>query len=117
MKKLINSFKYAICGIKSSFKSERNMKLHFFSMCCVIILGILLKISLLEWIICLILFSLVISAEMFNTSIETIVDMITKENNKLAKLAKDIAAGAVLFNAIIAFIIGLLIFLPKFFSY
>ena len=113
LKKLINSFKYAICGIKTSFKSERNMKIHVVAMILVIIMGIILKISKFEWIICIILFSIVIGAELFNTSIEIVVDMITKEKNEMAKKAKDISAGGVLVIAIGAAIIGFIIFIPK----
>ena len=112
-KKLINSFKYAIEGIITSFKTERNMKIHIFIMILVIIAGIILKISALDWIILVIMFALVISAELFNTTFETVVDMVTKERNEKAKLAKDIAAGAVLVLAIGSIIVGLIIFIPK----
>ncbi len=112
-KKLINSFKYAFKGIGSSLKSEQNVKIHFAMMVLVIIAGILLNISMWEWIICFILFGLVISLEMVNTAIEIVVDMVSPEYNLKAGHVKDIAAGAVLVNAIVAFIVGLLIFLPK----
>ena len=112
-KKLINSFKYAFTGIITSFKTERNMKIHVFIMLLVIIVGIALKVSSLEWMILVILFALVISAELFNTAIETVVDMITKEKNEKAKIAKDVAAGAVLILAIGSIIVGLIIFIPK----
>ena len=112
--KLINSFKYAFEGIGSSFKSERNMKIHIAILSFVLLFGILLKISVLEWIACIFCFALVISGELFNTAIETTVDLITEEKNEKAKKAKDIAAGAVLVFAIASSIIGILIFLPKF---
>jgi len=113
-KKLINSFKYAGEGIVSSFKSERNMKIHMFIMLIVILAGILLKLSAIEWIICVLLFGIVISAELFNTALETIVDMVSPEKNEKAKLAKDVSAGAVLVVAIGAAIVGSIIFIPKF---
>ena len=112
-KKLFNSFKYAIEGIISSFKTERNMKIHIIIMILVIILSALLKISVTEWIICLILFALVISAELFNTAIETTVDLAMPEKNDKAKLAKDVSAAAVLVIALSSAIIGLIIFVPK----
>lgn len=112
-KKLINSFKYAISGIITSFKTERNMKIHILVMILVIIAGIIFKLSLLDWIILVIMFGLVISAELFNTAIETTIDMITKEKNEKAKIAKDVAAGAVLVLAIVSVIVGLIIFIPK----
>lgn len=112
-KKIINSFKYAVEGIITSFKSERNMKIHVVIMLLVILAGVIFKISKIEWIICILLFGIVISGELFNTAIETIVDMITTEKNEKAKIAKDVSAGAVLVLAIGAAIIGLIIFIPK----
>lgn len=112
-KKLINSFKFAFKGIGSSIKSERNMKIHFTMMILVVLAGIILNISMWEWITCFILFGLVISLEMVNTAIEIVVDLVSPTFNDRAGRTKDIAAGAVLVNAIVAFIIGLLIFLPK----
>ena len=113
MKKIRNSFKYAIEGIWTSFKTERNMKIHIFIMILVIIAGIILKINKSEWIICIILFAIVIGSELFNTSIETIVDMVMPEKNEKAKIAKDVSAGAVLVVAIGAAIIGLVKFVPR----
>ena len=112
-KKIINSFKYAIEGIITSFKTETNMKIHILITVSVLIMGFLLKLSKLEWIICIFAITIVITAELFNTAIETIVDMITKEKNEKAKIAKDISAGAVLVTAIGAAIVGVTIFLPK----
>ena len=112
-KKVINSFKYAFEGVFSSFKTERNMKIHIFIMIMVIIAGILFKINKYEWIICIICFALVISGELFNTAIETVVDMIMPYKNDKAKLVKDISAGGVLILAISSTIVGLIIFIPK----
>lgn len=112
-KKLINSFKYAIEGIIASFKTERNMKLHILAMILVILLGIIVKLSKLEWIICIILFAIVIAGELFNTAIETAVDIAMPHRNEKAKLAKDVSAGAVLIIAIASLIIGGIIFVPK----
>lgn len=113
MKKLIYSFKYAFEGIFTGFKQEQNMKIHVVIMLLVIILGVVLKISALEWIICIILFGVVISAELFNTAIEQTVNIAMPEINEKAKIAKDVSAGAVLVTAISAAIIGLIIFAPK----
>ena len=113
MKEFINSFKYAIQGIIVAIKEERNLKIHICMMMLVIISGIILKISTIEWIICILLFILVISAELFNTAIETIVNMITLEKNENAKRAKDVSAGAVLVLAIGSAIIGGIIFFSK----
>lgn len=82
-------------------------------MLMVIVAGVTLRINTTEWSVVLILCGLVISLELINTAIENAVDLVTKEYNEKAKNAKDIAAGAVLFSAIIAAIIGFIIFLPK----
>lgn len=116
MKKIINSFKYAFEGIITGLKEEKNMKIHILIMILVIIMGIILKISKIEWIICIILFGFVISLELINTAIENTVDLITKEINPKAKIIKDVAAGAVLISAISSIIIGLIIFMPKIIS-
>lgn len=112
-KKLINSFKYAFVGIGSASKTERNLKIHISIMILVIIFGFLFKISFIEWMICIGLFSLVIGGELFNTAIEAVVDIASPKINEKAKLAKDVSAGAVLIFAIGSAIIGLSIFLPK----
>lgn len=112
-KNVIISFKYAFQGVFSAIKTERNLKIHISIMILVIIAGIFLKISKMEWIICIILFGLVIGGEMLNSAIETVVDIAMPEINPKAKFAKDVAAGAVLIFAISSAIIGLIIFIPK----
>lgn len=115
MKKFILSFKYAIKGIITGIKEERNMKIHLLAVIVVIAMGIIYKISKIEWIICIALFGLVISSELINTAVENTVDLITDEKKELAKKAKDTAAGAVLVNSIISAIIAGLIWIPKIF--
>lgn len=112
--KLTFSFKYAFEGIISTIKEERNMFIHFLISIIVVIAGVYVRLSLNEWLICLLLFALVFSLELINTAIENTVDLVTTKKNKKAKLAKDAAAGAVLIAAIFASIIGIIIFLPKF---
>jgi diacylglycerol kinase (ATP) len=113
LNKLINSFKYAIDGIKIAIKTEQNLRIHITIMILVIIAGIILKISKIEWIICIILFGFVISLELVNTAIENTVDLITMEKNPKAKIAKDVSAAAVLVAAGMSAIVGLIIFVPK----
>ena len=110
---LFNSFKCAFNGIKTVFFKERNFKIHTLAMILVIIFGFILKLSLFEWIICLICFALVMGLEMINTAIEKTVDLAEPNYNETAKLAKDIAAGAVFIVAIFSAIIGIIIFAPK----
>ncbi len=110
---LINSFKYACMGIKSAIKSERNMKIHVLATLIVIAFGFILGLDPLEWVACIFSIVIVISSEMLNTAIETVVDLVSPNINPLAKKAKDIAAGSVLVMAIGAFLVGLIIFIPK----
>ncbi len=112
-KNVISSFKYAFQGMFSALKTERNLKIHVTIMILVIIAGIVLKISKIEWIICIILFGLVIGGEMLNSAIETVVDIAMPDINPKAKFAKDAAAGAVLVLAIASAIIGFMIFGSK----
>ena len=112
---MIKSFKYAWEGIKSSIKSEQNMKVHILIMELVVLLGLVLNINYYEWLIILVCFMVVISGELFNTAIENVVNLLSPNKNEIAKLSKDIAAGAVLVGAFFSAIIGLMIFLPKIF--
>lgn len=113
MKKRIQSFGYAAHGIRMVFSSEPNMKIHLVVTLIVIICGFLFSISITEWLSCILCMGLVIGAEMINTAIENLVNLVSPEHNQLAGKVKDIAAGAVLVCAIISVIIGLLIFAPK----
>lgn len=110
---LLKSFQYAFSGIITGIKTERNMMIHYSALGLVVVFGITLNISVTEWCICLILCALVISMELVNTAIEAVVDLVTKEQRRRAKIAKDTAAGAVLIAAITAAVIGGIIFVPK----
>lgn len=110
---LWKSFGYAFAGIKTNLAKERNLLIHVCFMLLVIVAGFLFQISMTEWLICIILFGIVISLELVNTAIETVVDICMPDINPKAKLAKDTAAGAVLVVAISSAIIGLIIFIPK----
>lgn len=110
---LFNSFKCAFNGIKNVFINERNFKIHTLAMILVIIFGFIFKLSLTEWIICLICFALVMGLEMVNTAIEKTVDLAEPNFNETARIAKDASAGAVLLVSILSAIIGIIIFAPK----
>ena len=90
-KRLTSSFKYAFQGIIQSYKGEQNLKIHTFIAILVIIFGFFLKISYVEWLICLVLIGLVLMAEFFNTAIEYVVDLASPKVHPLAKAAKDTA--------------------------
>ena len=113
LKRLIYGFGYAGRGIFSAIKSEQNFVIELFFAVMAIIMGFVLKISTTEFAIIALTISLVLSLELVNTSIEYTVDMAMPEIHPLAKVAKDVSAGAVLMSAITSVIIGLIIFLPK----
>lgn len=110
---LYKSFGYAFQGIFNTIRTERNIKIHCVAAILVTIFGIWLQISKTEWMICFILFGLILALELVNTAVEATVDLFTEERKPLAKKAKDAAAGAVLIVAIFAAVIGILIFIPK----
>ncbi len=110
---LVQSFAHAIDGIISGLKAERNMVIHFAAMALVTVFALVLQCSKLEWCVLIVLFAMVISAELMNTALEAAVNLTSPEHQPLAKLAKDTAAGAVLVTATAAFIVGMIIFVPK----
>ena len=110
---LYKSFGYAFQGIFNTIRTDRNIKIHCVAAILVTIFGIWLQISKTEWMICFILFGLILALELVNTAVEATVDLFTEERKPLAKKAKDAAAGAVLVAAIFAAVIGILIFIPK----
>ena len=107
-------FSYALEGIFSAMRTERNLRIDICVAVVALILCFFLKVELWGWVAVLIFISLVLFAEMFNTAIETVVDMTTPEFHPLAKRAKDIAAGAVFILAILAFCGGLVIYIDAF---
>ena len=112
VRKFIKSFSYAIQGIVTAMH-EQNFRFHLLSAVIVIIAGLFTGLSIMEWMIVVLVITLVIGAEMFNTAIERVVDLASPDYHPLAKQAKDIAAASVLVFAVCSVIIGLLIFLPK----
>ena len=92
-KRLLNSFKYASEGIKQSYKGEQNLKIHTFIAILVVVFGFFLKISYVEWLICLVLIGLVLMAEFFNTAIEYVVDLASPKIHSFSKAYKDTACA------------------------
>lgn len=113
IKRLRKSFGYAFKGIDDVIEHEPNMKIHVVAAILVVIMAFILKVSIIEWIILVLLIGAVLAAETINTTIENLVDMYTKEYDEKAKIVKDTAAGTVLILAITSAIIGLIIFIPK----
>jgi undecaprenol kinase len=115
LRKLLLSFKFAFEGIIHSARSEQNIRFHLLATMIVIVAGFFTGLEKGEWIIILLLIGGMLSLEMMNTAIERVVDLVSPGWQPLAKQAKDVAAGAVLVFATISAIIGILIFLPKWF--
>ena len=112
-KNIIDSFKHAIDGLIYAFKDTRNLWVDVAVAVVVVTMGFIFKISLIEFCILLLCISLVISFELINTAVEEAVNLAMPSLHPIAKISKDVSAGAVLFSAIISFIIGLIIFIPK----
>jgi len=113
-KKLIRSFKFADEGIMYTISTQRNMKLHLVFALAVLLMGMTFHFDRDEALYVLIAIGMIFFAEITNTSIEKIVDLVTTDYNQLAKLAKDIAAGSVLFLSLVSASIGVLVFIPYF---
>ncbi|KFE42191.1 diacylglycerol kinase [Staphylococcus agnetis] len=110
---MIKRFKPALIGAITLLKKDINFLLHILCAVLVILTGLLLKLSAVEWMfLCIAIFTVLIT-EAMNTAIEYAVDLTTVEYHVWAKHAKDIAAFAVLLASILAVIIGLIIFIPK----
>lgn len=110
------SFKHAWDGVVYVFKTQPNMRFHGFFATFVTIMGLFFGITHIEWLIAIFTISLIFTAEMVNTSVESMTDLIDKEYSKQAKIAKDVAAGMVLLNAIGSIVVGIIIFGPHFIS-
>lgn len=107
------SFKNALNGLRWSFSSQPNFAVHFILSAFVLFLAWYLRIETLEILVIIMVIVFGLGAEMINTAIEAMTDMITREWRQEAKIAKDVAAGMMLLYAIGAFIVGAFIFLPR----
>lgn len=112
-KSLIESFNFAVSGIIHALKEERNMKVHFTVALLVLTLSLFFNFTRIELLLLFFAIVLVIITEMFNTAIETTIDLITNEFHPLARIVKDMAAGAVLIAAINSLVVGYLLFFDR----
>ncbi len=117
LKKRLDSFRFALAGLRELFSGTANARIHATLSALAIGLGLALHISKNEWFAIIGCIMLVISLEAVNTAIENIIDLISPGQHTLAGKAKDLAAGAVLWAAIGAAVIGALVFLPKILTY
>ncbi len=113
IKDRVRSFKYAFKGLAVLLKTEHNARIHVVIAILVIIACYLLKIEKWEWISIFLAIGLVFITELLNTALENLADVISPGLHEKIGFAKDLAAGAVLVAAIIALIIGCLVFIPR----
>lgn len=112
IKRLINSFSYAVSGVWYALTNDQNVRILLVSTFVVLILGWYLGLDGLKIWILFVMALIVLFAEMVNTAIEHMVNLITREHNVDARIAKDVSAGMVLFTVLAAVIVGLFIFYP-----
>ena len=110
------SFLFAIQGFRTAVVTERNIKVMLAVGALAVVAGIVLQIDLLSWAIILLCCAVVIMAELFNTAVETIVDLVSPEFHPLAGRAKDIAAAAVWFLSFVVAIVGVLVYANAIFN-
>lgn len=103
------SFEHAYRGVISAVRTQRNMRFHVFAAVGVLIVSLLVGVSELEMAVLVLTILVVFVTEMFNTAMEFVVDLVTTEYHPLAKLAKDVSAGAVLVSSIGALLVGYLV--------
>jgi diacylglycerol kinase (ATP) len=112
LRRYYNSINYAIEGILHAAKTQSHVRFHLIASCFLLLICFSLGIAPEEFIVLTTLAAIVIVGEMLNSAIEVTVDIASPEKSELARIAKDIAAGAVLVAAAIAFIIGFFVFYP-----
>lgn len=115
VKKMVDSFNYAIEGIIYSIRTQRNMRIHMVLAILILTACFFFDITKIELLILTITITMVIVAEMVNTAVESAIDATTNYYHPLAKIAKNVAAGAVLITAINAVLVGYIIFYDKVF--
>ncbi len=113
MHRIARSFRDAAAGLSYCFRTQPNMVIHAFLGGAALALAALLRVSAVEWLLVLTAVCAVLVAEVFNTALEKTVDVATREQNRLAHIAKDTAAGAVLLAAVFAVAVGAVVFLPR----
>lgn len=107
------SFCHACQGLKTAWKEERNLRFHSIMTILVLFVGLVFRVTVMEWLWLGLSITIVLVCELINTAIENVVDLVVgNQSNKLAKKAKDIASGAVLVASLFSLIVGLIIFLP-----
>ena len=110
--RFFKSFKYSIEGLKYAYKYEQSMLIHVIATICVLLANIFFQVSGIEWLITLLAIGMVLSAELINSAIEAVVDLVTLEEHPLAKIAKDCSSAATFILACMAALIGIVVYVP-----
>jgi diacylglycerol kinase len=113
LRRFLLGFRYAGEGISYVLRTQRNARVHLAISIVVVLAGIILRVTNIEWAILALTIGVVFSAEMVNTVAEMAVDMLTQRRHPMAKAAKDVGAGAVLVGAIAGVTVGIAIFGPR----
>ncbi len=113
VKELIDSFNYAVSGIMAAMKMEKSLRIHYIAAIAVILLSTFFNLTRVEFLILLSTVVLVVVLEMINTALEKTIDMITRDYHPLARVIKDVSAGAVLIASFNAVIVGYLLFFDR----
>lgn len=111
--RVIKSFACAFAGLRDCLLHEKNFRIQYLTALLVIIAGLFFSLSETEWMIIFLCFAVVLSFEIINSAIEKLCDLVCPQFNLTIKKVKDMSASAVLLSAIISFIVGCIIFLPK----
>ncbi|MCG9911931.1 MAG: diacylglycerol kinase family protein [Flavobacteriales bacterium] len=112
MRKFLKSFVFVGKGLLYAIKTQPNFRFELFCCMAVIFAGFYFQITAVEWLVCLLCMAGILVAELINTSIETLTDLVSPEYNPLAGKAKDLAAAAVFLAAVFSAVAGLIIFVP-----
>lgn len=110
--RLIKSFGHALRGVRHAFLYHQNLKIHSLALAIILLLGFLLRISYFKWIALLLAAFTVFAAEMINTALEEVINLVKEEHSERARIAKDVSAGMVLLAALFAVAVGAIVFLP-----
>jgi diacylglycerol kinase len=109
---ILESFRFAFVGLWYALRTQRNTRIHLSIAAAVVVVGLCLNLSHVQWAVLTLTIGFVLVSEMLNTVAETLVDLISPGYHPLAKVVKDVTAGAVLLTAIVSVVVGLLVLGP-----
>ena len=108
----LNSFRHAIAGLPLLLKETHNARIHLLATVAVVLLAVALQVTATQWVLLLLAMGLVWLAEALNSALEYLADAAVPEQHELVRKAKDVAAAGVLISALVAALIGGIVFIP-----